>query len=196
MTPEMLENESVAASMRSATDWLQREVSAALPRMFDAEDDHQSYGSPIEAIFAVWWEAARMESSLYGLDPNLELISQVEVVAGGHTYRLDFAVRGIDVDQLLLAKEARIPEPLLAIELDGHDFHERTKEQVTDRNRRDRDLQAAGWKVLHVSGSELYRDPRGVVDAILRIVVPAWSQFRRDVIAHEQKLDAQSVSQA
>jgi very-short-patch-repair endonuclease len=54
----------------------------------------------------------------------------------------------------------------IAIELDGHDFHERTREQVIHRNKRDRDLQADGWLVWHVSGSEFNSSPESVVREI------------------------------
>ena len=47
----------------------------------------------------------------------------------------------------------------LAVEIDGHTFHEKTLEQVTRRNRRDRDVQIAGYTVMHFSYSELVRDP-------------------------------------
>jgi very-short-patch-repair endonuclease len=95
--------------------------------------------SPIEVVFWLWFY------TLCGFNDKASEIThacQWEVEAGGRTYRLDFAV----------------PMVKIAVELDGHDFHEKTKEQVTYRNMRDRDLQAAGWTVLHFSGSEVYRN--------------------------------------
>lgn len=46
----------------------------------------------------------------------------------------------------------------VAVKLDGHDFHERTKEQAQRDKKRDRDLQAAGWSVLRFTGSEVFKD--------------------------------------
>ncbi len=43
------------------------------------------------------------------------------------------------------------------IECDGHDFHERTKEQAQRDKKRDRELQAAGYKVFRFTGSEIWR---------------------------------------
>jgi very-short-patch-repair endonuclease len=59
-------------------------------------------------------------------------------------YRLDFAlyVRG----------------DLYDIELDGHEFHERTKEQAQRDKSRDRELTSSGWRVLRFTGSEIHRD--------------------------------------
>ncbi len=51
------------------------------------------------------------------------------------------------------------PRKYLAVELDGHDFHERTKEQAGRDKRRDRYFAAAGIKVLRFTGSEIFADP-------------------------------------
>lgn len=49
--------------------------------------------------------------------------------------------------------------PGVVIECDGHDFHERTKEQAAHDRGRDRWMQANGWSVLRFTGSEIHRDP-------------------------------------
>lgn len=46
----------------------------------------------------------------------------------------------------------------IAVECDGHDFHERTKEQAARDRRRDRAFQHMGIPILRFTGSELYRD--------------------------------------
>jgi very-short-patch-repair endonuclease len=46
----------------------------------------------------------------------------------------------------------------IVVECDGHDFHEKTKEQAGRDKKRDRELQIAGWKVLRFTGSEIWRD--------------------------------------
>ena len=47
----------------------------------------------------------------------------------------------------------------LVVECDGHDFHERTKEQAAHDRKRDRFMVADGWTVLRFTGSEIHRDP-------------------------------------
>lgn len=47
----------------------------------------------------------------------------------------------------------------LVVECDGHDFHERTKEQAARDRRRDREMSLAGYRVFRFTGSELWRDP-------------------------------------
>ena len=48
----------------------------------------------------------------------------------------------------------------IVVELDGHAFHERTKEQASRDKARDRSLVARGWSVLRFTGSEIYADPK------------------------------------
>lgn len=44
------------------------------------------------------------------------------------------------------------------IECDGHDFHEKTKEQAQHDKERDRFLTSLGFKILRYTGSEIYND--------------------------------------
>jgi len=49
-------------------------------------------------------------------------------------------------------------EHKLIVECDGHDFHERTKEQAKKDKKRDRFLQSFGIQVFHYTGSEIWSD--------------------------------------
>lgn len=46
----------------------------------------------------------------------------------------------------------------VVVECDGHDFHEKTKEQAARDKARDRDMATLGCHVLRFTGSEIYRD--------------------------------------
>lgn len=76
-------------------------------------------------------------------------------------YRVDFLF-----DDLFRGKRR-----FLAVELDGHDWHERTKEQAARDKKRDRTLVTAGYSVLRFTGSEIFRNPgschQEIVEAIL-----------------------------
>lgn len=76
-------------------------------------------------------------------------------------YRVDFLF-----DDLSKGKRR-----FLVVELDGHDWHERTKEQAARDKKRDRTLVTAGYSVLRFTGSEIYRNPgschQEIVEAIL-----------------------------
>jgi hypothetical protein len=58
----------------------------------------------------------------------------------------------------------------VAIELDGHDFHERTKEQASRDKARDRALVADGWRVMRFTGSDVHDDPWRVLDEVTRTI--------------------------
>lgn len=88
---------------------------------------------------------------------------QAAVQLGGRGFRIDFAFVGSVI--------TRSPEPgpfvRIAVELDGHDFHERTKAQASADKRRDRIFAANGWTVLRFTGSDVYRDPYAVVSEVV-----------------------------
>jgi very-short-patch-repair endonuclease len=71
-------------------------------------------------------------------------------------YRLDFRVRCARVDY---RGRDHWRWMNIAVECDGHDFHERTKEQARRDRARDRFLTAEGYRVLRFTGSEIVKDP-------------------------------------
>jgi len=93
---------------------------------------------------SVWSPDSEMPLAYYGI----LLVPQKP--AGG--YRIDLAV---------------YPHRL-AIEIDGHDYHERTKDQATRGKRRARDLQLLGWTVLPYTGSDVWNDPFGCCEDVNR----------------------------
>ena len=78
--------------------------------------------------------------------PGYFLAPQVSIGA----YRVDFV--------LARTKYFDNPRKWIVIECDGHDFHERTKEQAARDKARDRFLSAEVARVLRFTGSEIYRD--------------------------------------
>lgn len=85
-----------------------------------------------------------------------------------------------DSDLIIVQAEVRLPrttryrldmalfagEDKFAVEYDGHDFHEKTKEQARKDKARDRALTLAGWRVLRFTGSEVFASPEGVVEQL------------------------------
>jgi len=74
-------------------------------------------------------------------------------------YRIDFWLR-----------HKNCPAPIF-IECDGHDFHERTKEQAERDRSRDRAVQAAGIPILRFTGREIWRDTGAIVTEIFRFIM-------------------------
>jgi hypothetical protein len=155
-------------------EFAQRTAAAARRVVFNEEvidvwaDEAVRTESPLEAAFVVNFCAASAYLLMighhrYALRARPQV--WVETPSGGR-YRLDFALEPLD-EWLRDALVANGLELKIGAELDGHDFHERTREQVIERNQRDRELAAMGWRVLHFSGSELHQNPMAVAIEVL-----------------------------
>ncbi len=59
----------------------------------------------------------------------------------------------------------------LCVELDGHDYHERTKKQAQYDKQRDRDIKLAGYDIIHFTGSEVYKDWMSVFDQTIDMIL-------------------------
>lgn len=104
--------------------------------------------SPIEARLLVHLFPELVDRSA------CELRVQHSVLGG--RYRLDFAI----TNEGPVEFDPDVYRPVkIAIEADGHEFHERTKEQAGRDKARDRALAADGWTILRFTGSEIWADP-------------------------------------
>lgn len=101
--------------------------------------------SPIESLFFSALEHMKGNRTL----PAAESFEMQQQVAIGQ-YRADFMFSIIDPAEQMKR---------LVIELDGHDFHERTKEQAARDKARDRYMTGQGIQVMRFSGSEIWGNP-------------------------------------
>jgi len=99
-------------------------------------------------------EVALLRAIVATGDIPLDAIRPQHVFGG---YRLDFAI---------LHNGRKV-----CVEADGHDYHERTKEQASHDRARDRALTLAGWSVLRFTGSEIYRDAGACASQVVQAVV-------------------------
>lgn len=124
-------------------------------------------GSPIEQIMlaALIWARYGYERKLVEIWNSADNPPQAAVViAPQHQtekHRVDFAL----FINIVANEQIKI-----VVECDGHDFHEKTKEQAARDKRRNRDLEIAGWRLLHFTGSEIWRDPRACADHVAALV--------------------------
>jgi very-short-patch-repair endonuclease len=56
------------------------------------------------------------------------------------------------------------------VECDGHDFHERTKEQAARDKKRDRDLLSRGVTTIRFTGPEIYKNAEGCARQLWKII--------------------------
>jgi very-short-patch-repair endonuclease len=115
--------------------------------------------SPIEKLmFAAMVATSAMQQN-FGM-PQLGLMvdHKVALDTGDVGMYQQFNIEAFRVDFLFAI--GGLPFGLV-VECDGHDFHERTKEQAKRDRARDRRLQQIGYTVFRFTGSELWNDPRG-----------------------------------
>jgi very-short-patch-repair endonuclease len=93
-----------------------------------------------------------LEQNVMGIHLTAGQVTQQHPMpAGGKDYRLDFA----------------LPRFRIGIEVDGHDWHEKTKQQASYDRARDRAIQRVGWRLLRFTGSDVYRNAKQCVREIL-----------------------------
>lgn len=103
--------------------------------------------------------------SLYGPAPNthpdLDGIFSITVEIQKPIHTMNSSYRA-DIYAYLTRywhRHQRQPEwGKLVIEVDGHDYHDRTKEQASRDRKRDREMKLADYEVLRFTGSDVYRD--------------------------------------
>lgn len=114
--------------------------------------------SPIEIGFAKGLLALRLTDRRIVFDalPSGPLLTEWEArVFAQHcvgNYRLDFAIH------LTAKKGGREISEWIGIECDGHDYHERTREQAKRDKSRDRELTASGIRMFRFTGSEIFEN--------------------------------------
>lgn len=101
--------------------------------------------SPMEALLRAGWE---LSGALRTITPDAKLKYAQQQPVGN--YRADFLFSILDKDG---------SQKGLVVEVDGHDFHERTKAQAARDKARDRWMTSEGYQVMRFTGSEVYANP-------------------------------------
>lgn len=118
-----------------------------------------------------WTESdARMEMKLY-VCPQQHI----------GDYRVDFALNLVFNNTAVeVARMVGNPDPIgplviqehLVIECDGHEFHERTREQAARDKNRDRELLNSGYPTMRFTGSEIISSPLKCANQIMQWAIP------------------------
>lgn len=122
----------------------------------------ESCQTPIEKILAIYLEEYANRSKLHFLGDVFEIEPQAEIEINDKKYKVDFLVKFL--------KEENLIDHEFVIECDGHDFHEKTKEQVKKDKERERNLMENGYVVIRFTGSEIYDSPARCARQALRII--------------------------
>ncbi|MCL2840309.1 MAG: endonuclease domain-containing protein [Defluviitaleaceae bacterium] len=86
---------------------------------------------------------------------------QHEIRCGNKKYIVDFFYSNEEAKSITEYQGDIYPyqDIQVIVECDGHDFHQKTKEQVIRDNERQMALQLAGYDVIRFSGSQIYTNP-------------------------------------
>lgn len=128
------------------------------------------FGSLASRAWAVSWKAAQAAECAAKCESPLEVdllgellclsspppshlcpLPMVEILAQSSIgdYRVDFLIQTTNFEDKPIS---------IVVEVDGHEFHEKTKEQARRDKERDRFLTASGYVVMRFTGSEVYKN--------------------------------------
>ena len=127
----------------------------------------------MEAFYPDFWNDESIKSPIdytyiysfeiyckYNNKENIYLFSQKEVICNKKRYYIDFEFEADDyLSHLILGEKIKNSNFKLAIECDGYEFHQKTKEQVQKDNEREYDLKMAGYEVYTYIYSQIYNNP-------------------------------------
>lgn len=134
-------------------------------RMHEFSAAHNGYQmeSPIEGMLfaAMLWMDVDWAGMPKHYDLDIEILMSRRGLAGVDFYIWPQAeVCGYRADFLVWFRHGHATGGFI-VECDGHEFHERTKDQAAHDRKRDRALLAEGFPVMRFTGSEVFRDPIG-----------------------------------
>ena len=109
--------------------------------------------SPIEKILYSAFDIVNyFRHDEFPEDVFVGVYPQFEIDGNGKTYRTDFLLEVID-------KNNPNFDCYIVVECDGHEFHQKTKQQVKRDNEREMALKMLGYDVLRFSGTQIYENP-------------------------------------
>jgi hypothetical protein len=158
----------------------------------------RSFGSPIEIMLrnGIVQAAAReritlFDHSVFAGSPRLERVAhghwavedQPDCEEWGDGDDLWSLFGGVSVESYRLDLLLETPNGLVAIECDGHEWHDRTKQQAAYDRSRDRTLLAADIPTIRFTGSEIHH-------SIERCVADVFAVARATEKVHSATIDA------
>ena len=129
--------------------------------------------SPIEQLLSMALQNLNL-THINKINPYIDIIAiekQKNIQCGNKIYRVDFYIPVVYKNQ---------ENKGFIIECDGHEFHQKTKEQVERDNTRMRSLQKQGYEVLKFSGTEIWHNPYKCASEILNIILSKCKYVKKE----------------
>lgn len=149
-------------NLNSLPDRAKEIMFSAMDRM--AHDDNEAFSmywqvginsyieceSPIEKILYVAMDIVYILRDHEFGNFSMCIDPQMVIEDKSKTYRVDFGITIYDIEDNGIT---------FVVECDGHDFHQKTKQQVKRDNEREMRLKLLGYDVLRFSGTQIYENP-------------------------------------
>lgn len=140
----------VIADRASPSDYFSKKTESPIERAFYTAFD---------LMHGLWYGRANPSEGLSTTNLAPQIFIQPQVQIG--EFRVDFLCGWNIGDRRFTS---------VIVECDGHEFHERTKEQAARDKSRDRVLAEGAARVLRFTGSEIYKDPCACAAEVLQIL--------------------------
>ncbi len=157
-----LPSTAMRPDVKARLDWFKRRMAKEFEVEFTRLINANTISSPIEQIFLLEWKFADLDRKL-----NVNLAPHEPISTDDGSYEVDF---------LIVSKDPTLLTVKIAIELDGHEFHEKTQQQVRKDKVRERAILKQGVTVLRFSGSEIVRNGRGCVEEVEKFLLKRLQQ--------------------
>lgn len=136
--------------------------------------------SPIEQIFFVaFLTVLHQNLTRESLGIDITPLGQHEQNIDGYDYVHDFAFY---IDVYNLRNKFKMKDYIfmssVTVECDGHDYHNKTKRQVSNGNKRSNAMQQNGLTVIHFSGSDLFRYPYQCAEEAYCVII---KKYKKDL---------------
>jgi very-short-patch-repair endonuclease len=156
---------SIAFDVERRLDWYKARIAKRFDRTVRETLSGFGVASPIEQLFVMEWHYQQVEER-----HGVELQPQKKLVTDTGEFNIDFVID----------RKAAGLLPL-AIELDGHEFHEKTKTQASWDRKRERSIVRAGYLVIRFTGHEIFQDAGKCVREVSALLpAPAFSLLNQD----------------
>jgi len=129
--------------------------------------------SPIEQLLSLALANLNIKN-IHKFNPFIDVVEiekQKEIYCNGKKYRVDFCIPVIYKNK---------ENQTFIVECDGHEFHQKTKEELEKDNNRTRNFQKAGYEVIRFSGTEIWHRPYKCADEILNIILSKCKYIREE----------------
>jgi len=143
--------------------------------------------SPIERLFADAFIEVGFKMghtfTVNGGDAFALVIPDSALDAGRLMLRLQPEVGNYRPDFVVEYRPPRCSPLSVVVECDGHEWHDRTKEQAGRERTRQNWLTAEGYRILRFTGSQIYQDAHGCAVGVAKALRAFWADESKKATA-------------